>query len=121
MAVRIALLSIGDELLLGEITDTNATHISASLYDLGLIPERLLTVGDREEEIVAALLELSEVYDLVIATGGLGPTADDVTARAVAKAAGRRLVLNDEALAHLRDFRGGGPLHPGNEKQALLP
>ncbi len=121
--MRIATLSIGDELIFGEIVDTNAPFIAARLYDMGLKVTRHLAVGDVEAEITAALQSLAAASDTVIVTGGLGPTGDDVTARAAAKACGRRLVLNDEALAHLRDFLGkrGKGVDSANEKQALIP
>lgn len=118
-----AILSIGDELIRGEIADTNAAHISARLYEKGLAVERRLTVGDSAPRIAAALRFLGDTGDDVIITGGLGPTEDDVTARGAAEAFKRRLVLNDEALAHLRRFfeKTARPMHPANEKQALIP
>jgi nicotinamide-nucleotide amidase len=121
--VKVATLSIGDELTHGEIVDTNAVHIAGRLYRDGLKLQRHLTVGDNELDIVEALELLADKADAVIATGGLGPTVDDITARAAARLTGRRLMLNDEALAHLKRFMGvqDGPLLVLNEKQALLP
>lgn len=122
--MRIATLSIGDELILGEVIDTNAAHISARLYDhAGIRVRRHLTVGDNEEEIVAALRELAAQHDAVVVTGGLGPTSDDLTAAAAARAAGVELELNSEALAHLESFaqRISGGLHPANRRQAMIP
>ena len=121
--MKIVTLSIGDELMYGEVVDTNAARIAERLYCAGLTVQRHLTVGDREPDIVEALEFLSDKSDAVIVTGGLGPTIDDITARAAAKATSRRLVLNDEALAHLKGVgeKLGGNLHPLNEKQALMP
>ena len=121
--MKIVTLSIGDELMYGEVVDTNAARIAERLYGAGLTVQRHLTVGDREPDIVEALEFLSDKSDAVIVTGGLGPTIDDITARAAAKATGRRLVLNDEALLHLKGVgeKLGGNLHPQNEKQALMP
>jgi nicotinamide-nucleotide amidase len=121
--MRIATLSIGDEVVFGEIIDTNAPFIAARLYDIGLKVRRHLAVGDVEQEIIGAIRDLAASSDVVIATGGLGPTIDDITARAAAKASERRLALNDTALAHLREFlaRRGRSVNPANEKQALLP
>jgi nicotinamide-nucleotide amidase len=121
--MRIATLSIGDEVVFGEIIDTNAPHIAASLYEVGLKVKRHLTVGDVEQDIIDAILTLAASSDVVIATGGLGPTIDDLTARAAAKASDRRLVLNETALEHLREFlaRRGRSVTPSNEKQALIP
>jgi nicotinamide-nucleotide amidase len=121
--VKVATLSIGDELLLGEILDSNAAHSAAQLYLHGIRVHRHLAVGDLEKDIGEAVLSLAGMSDAVIATGGLGPTIDDITAKAVAKAMGRRLVLNEEALAHVRSVAGklGTGVHPLNEKQALFP
>ena len=121
--MKLATLSIGDELLSGEVVDTNACRIAARLYDLGARVSRHLTVPDDEEAIVAALTELARASDAVIVTGGLGPTPDDLTARAAARAAGSVLELSDAALAHLARFeeRISGGLHPANRRQALIP
>lgn len=121
--MKTAILSIGDELLFGEIVDTNAPRIAARLADVGIATARKLTVGDDEGAIAGALAELARGHDVVIATGGLGPTDDDVTARAAARASGRRLVLNEEAMGRLREFfdRLGREMHPANGRQCLLP
>jgi len=121
--VKVATLSIGDELLLGEIVDSNAAHIARHLYMHGIKVHRQLTVGDQERDIGEAVLSLAGTSDAVVVTGGLGPTFDDITARAVAIATGRRLILNEEALAHVRKVGGklGRGVHPLNEKQAILP
>jgi len=121
--MKIATLSIGDELVFGEIVDTNAAFIAQRLYDIGLKVKRHITVGDVEADIVDAVEALAATSEAVIASGGLGPTIDDITARAAAKAVGRRLVLNEEALAHVRAFIGkmGRHVDPANEKQALFP
>ena len=121
--MKAATLSIGDELLLGEVVDTNTARSAERLYRCGIRVHRHLTVGDLEQDIGDAVLSLAGTSDAVIVTGGLGPTIDDITARAAAKATGRRLILNEEALAHIRkvaDKLGRG-VHPLNEKQALLP
>jgi nicotinamide-nucleotide amidase len=80
-------------------------------------------VGDVEDEIEQALLDLSAKRQVVIVTGGLGPTEDDLTARIAARAFGRRQALNEEALRQVRDFfhRNSLEMNPRNEKQALLP
>ncbi|MBI1922116.1 MAG: competence/damage-inducible protein A [Geobacter sp.] len=121
--MKIATLSIGDELLFGETVDTNAGHIAAGCFESGMRVVRHLAVGDDEGEITDALQWLASRYDAVIATGGLGPTGDDLTARAAARAFGVRLALNEAALGHLREFflKRNLPMSPACEKQALLP
>lgn len=121
--MRIATLSIGDELLCGEVVDTNQSYIAGRLFGLGLRAERHLMVADAEEAIVAALQELGAHYDAVVVTGGLGPTPDDLTSAAAACAAGVPLEQSAEAQAHLAEFarRLRRDLHPLNDRQALLP
>jgi nicotinamide-nucleotide amidase len=121
--MRISTLSIGDELLCGEVVDTNASYIAGRLFDAGARISRHMTVCDDEGAIVAALTELASLSDAVVVTGGLGPTADDVTAAAAARAAGTELEISDAALEHLAQYsaRVSGGLHPANRRQALLP
>ena len=122
--MRISTLSIGSELICGEVIDTNAGHIAELLLGCGLRVQRHVVVGDCEPDIGEALNELALKSDAVIVTGGLGPTVDDVTALAAAHATGRRLVVNEELNEHLRSFsaRLGGPggCHP-SDKQAMIP
>ena len=122
--MKISTLSVGDELICGQITDTNAGTIAAALLDQGLRVQRHVTVGDSEQDIIGALLDLGRSSEAIIVTGGLGPTADDLTARAAARATGRRLVLNDHARAHARDMSGRLAsliVCPLNDKQAMIP
>lgn len=122
--MRIATLSIGDELISGRITDSNAAVIAAALLEQGLRVQRHLAVGDCEPDIMAALAELGRVSDAVIVTGGLGPTVDDLTSSAAARATGRRLVVNGEARDHSRTAAAKLTtvmFCPLNDKQAMIP
>ena len=121
--MKIAILTIGDELLNGDLADTNTAAIASALMDNSLPVHEAATVGDREEAIAAALLRLARAHDVVIATGGLGPTEDDRTARAAARAFERPLSLNAKALEQIRArfHAWQREMHPRNEKQALLP
>ncbi len=123
MSMKIGVLTVGDELLSGEMADTNTWRIAQVLTAHGFELRESLTVADNESDIAEALVALSGRRDVVIVTGGLGPTTDDLTARAAAHAFGRRLVLHDEALRQVQEFfrRNGREMHPRNEKQALLP
>jgi molybdenum cofactor synthesis domain-containing protein len=87
-----ALVTVGDELLAGDTTDTNATWLADQLTDRGVVVRRVLTVPDDEAVIADAVREYSDAFDAVIVTGGLGGTPDDVTMDAVARAFDRPLV-----------------------------
>jgi len=122
--MKISTLSVGDELICGQTTDTNAATIAEALLNHGLRMQRHVTVGDSEPDIIEALLELSRSSDAIIVTGGLGPTEDDLTARAAARATGRRLVLNDHAREHVRVMSARLAsliVCPLNDKQAMIP
>lgn len=122
--MRISTLSVGDELICGQTTDTNSGTIAATLLTHGMRVQRHMCVGDSEPDIIEALLELAKSSDAVIVTGGLGPTADDLTARAAARATGRRLVVNTQAQAHVREMSGrlaALVVCPLNDKQAMIP
>ena len=94
-----ALLTVGDELLDGDTTNTNARWLAAELADRGVTTERVLTVPDETEVIAEATRRYSDRFDAVVVTGGLGGTPDDVTMDGVAAAFGRELVANDLARA----------------------
>ena len=121
--MKIAILTIGDELLNGDLTDTNTAAIARLLAENSLPVREATTIGDREEEIVVTLRRLASAHDVLIVTGGLGPTEDDRTAKAAARAFERTLSLNDKALMQIRErFRTRQrAMHPRNEKQALMP
>jgi nicotinamide-nucleotide amidase len=121
--MKIAILTIGDELLNGDLADTNTAAIASRLMDNSLPVREAATIGDREEDITAALQRLAATHDVVIITGGLGPTEDDRTAKAAARAFERPLSLNDRALRQIREhfISRQREMHPRNEKQALLP
>jgi molybdenum cofactor synthesis domain-containing protein len=90
------ILTIGTELLLGEITDTNSTYIARTMRDHGIDIYRITTIGDNPVRIANTIKEGLQRADIIITTGGLGPTIDDPTRQAVADAVGRRLVFRDE-------------------------
>lgn len=121
--MKIAILTIGDELLNGDLSDTNTAAISKALLECALPVREASTIGDREADIIEALQRLAGSNDVVIATGGLGPTEDDRTAKAAAAAFERSYSLNDKALLQIRErFRvWQREMHPRNEKQAMLP
>ncbi len=123
VALKIAVLTIGDELLNGEVIDTNTADIAQALHCAGYVVDQAITVGDDTEQIAATLQYLHRHNTVAIVCGGLGPTRDDVTARAVAVAFHLSLTLNDTALAQIEGYfkRAGQSCPAGNEKQALIP
>ena len=114
---------IGSEILLGEIIDTNAALLAKMLREIGIDLFYKSTVGDNEERIIEVLNGALDRSDVVITSGGLGPTADDVTRQAVALATGRKLVfsteLQEQIAARFRSF-GRTPTE-NNNQQAYLP
>jgi nicotinamide-nucleotide amidase len=121
--MKIAILTIGDELLNGDLADTNTAAIARILLESSLPVHEAATVGDRKEAIAVALQRLANTHDAVIVTGGLGPTEDDRTSKAAAHAFELPLILNDKALKQIRSrfHAWKRAMHPRNEKQALLP
>lgn len=113
----------GDELTLGRVANTNAAWLSRRLSDLGFDVGRHVTIPDHFQPLVDEILEAAGAADAVILSGGLGPTVDDLTREAVAKAAGRPLVRSAVALAEVRAFfaKRNRPMPANNEKQADLP
>lgn len=117
------IISIGTELLLGRILNTNAAYLSRKLAELGFDQYFQTTVGDNPERLIRAARSALLRNDLVIMTGGLGPTVDDVTMKSVADLAGRPLVLDSRVLKDIRGYfeRRGVKLPPGNKVQAMVP
>jgi nicotinamide-nucleotide amidase len=117
------IVTIGTEMLLGDLVDTNTAWLSVRLATLGVGVYRHTTVGDNRVRIVGALGEAASRADLVITTGGLGPTSDDLTNECLAAVAGREMVEYPEARAHVDEMfrRFGRTPTANNYKQALFP
>ncbi|MFO7899387.1 MAG: molybdopterin-binding protein, partial [Planctomycetota bacterium] len=98
------ILSVGDEVVAGEVTDSNAAWLSRRLGELGIDVVSHRAVRDEESEIVEATATAAARSDLVIITGGIGPTHDDRTREAVARAAGRDLAIDQRALEHVESI-----------------
>lgn len=120
---RVALVAVGDELVRGEQRDSNLAWLAERLGDYDLLCDELRLLGDDEDVLADALAELCESRELVITTGGLGPTLDDVTRHAAARAAGRGLVRDEAQLAVIREWfeSRGREMAASNERQALIP
>jgi nicotinamide-nucleotide amidase len=123
VSLAVEILSTGDELLTGQVVDTNSAWLMDRLWDLGVGVRRKTLVGDDREDILAALRETTARADVVVMSGGLGPTEDDLTAECVAAALGVPLELHEPTLRAIRDrfARLGRTLTPNNEKQARVP
>ncbi len=121
------IIATGSELLLGEVVDTNSTYIARRLREIGLNLFFKTVVGDNEQRMEETLRIALNRSDVIITTGGLGPTVDDVTRPAVARAVGRELILRDDLLEQIQArFRAygsplGAPIGENNKRQAYIP
>ncbi len=117
------IINIGTELTIGRIVNTNGVFLARELHLRGVDVRRIICVPDIEDEVIPVLREAINKANIVITTGGLGPTADDQTALFLAKALNRKLVLNRDALDIIREKYRSVGLHltPDREKMAYLP
>lgn len=116
------IISVGTELLLGDVLDTNASYIAQKLALLGIDLFRKTTIGDNRERLIKALRESLERVDSIIITGGLGPTEDDITKEAVSKLMGKKLILNKEIVQQIKErFPHGKRMQKAIFKQASIP
>ena len=120
--MKAEIISIGTEILLGEITDTNASYLASQLPLLGIDLHWVTTVGDNRERLVDCFSRALERSDLILATGGLGPTEDDLTREAIATVLGEEHRVDLALLERLRSLfaRIGREMPPHNIKQATL-
>ena len=122
--MQIEILTIGDELLLGYTIDTNGAHLARELAALGVQVARRTSVGDGAEEIAGAVRDALDRTGAVITTGGLGPTADDLTKPAIAALFGRAMRLDEEHVAWMEarwQERFGRAMPESNRQQAMIP
>ena len=121
--MRAEILAIGDELVTGQRLDTNSAWLAQQLLEIGLPVAFHTTVADQWDDLMAALRLACERADVVVATGGLGPTADDLTRQALAELAGVPLVEDEAVLAHIQALfaRRQRPMPPANAIQAQFP
>ncbi|MFL5264221.1 MAG: CinA family nicotinamide mononucleotide deamidase-related protein, partial [Anaeromyxobacteraceae bacterium] len=119
----VELLSTGDELLTGQVVDTNSAWLMDRLWDLGVMVRRKTLVGDDRTDLAAALAETTARADVVVMSGGMGPTEDDLTAECVAAALGVPLEDDAASLAAIRERfeKIGRVMTPNNAKQARFP
>ena len=117
------ILCTGEELLLGDIVNTNAAFLSAQLTELGLCVYHHSVVGDDPKRLGDCVSEGLSRSDIVIVSGGLGPTKDDLTKETVGKLFGREMKLHNESLCAIREYfaKTGRVMSKNNEKQAMMP
>jgi nicotinamide-nucleotide amidase len=117
------LIAVGTEILLGDIVNTDAQVISRGLSELGINVYYQTVVGDNPARLERAIREAKDRADIIITTGGLGPTLDDLTKETLAKVFGKTMALHEPSLAHIKEFfqKIGREMTPNNEKQAWLP
>jgi nicotinamide-nucleotide amidase len=124
--INASIITIGDELLIGQTIDTNSAFIAQELNKIGVWVRRRIAVGDVYDDIWDALDEEGSASDIVIITGGLGPTADDITKPLLCEYFGGKLVMDEKVLAHVEHlfekvFKRPMPLLDRNKKQAEVP
>ncbi len=121
-----SIITIGDELLIGQVIDTNSAWIAQELNQAGIWLKRRVAVGDNWNDIWQALDEESKHANIILITGGLGPTADDITKPLLCEYFGGKLVVDEKVLAHVKHlfekvFKRTTPLLERNMKQAEVP
>lgn len=122
--MKAAIVTIGDEILIGQIVDTNSGFIAKSLNKIGIEVNEMLSISDDKRHILDTLSNLQNKFDLVIITGGLGPTKDDITKKTLCEYMNDTLVYNDQVLNHVTQLIEGffkRPITQINKDQALVP
>ena len=121
--MKSTIITIGDEILIGQILDTNSRYISQALNRLGIVVAERTSVGDNAEQIVSTLDRALAATDVVIITGGLGPTKDDITKHTLARYFGSELVYNEQVADFVRNLlaRRGIDFNELNRGQAMVP
>jgi nicotinamide-nucleotide amidase len=99
--MKAIIITIGDEILIGQITDTNSAYIAKSLNKIGIEIQEIVSISDSQEHILTTLSKVQNTVDLVILTGGLGPTKDDITKKTLCDYFEDKLVTNHEVLSHV--------------------
>lgn len=116
------IITIGDELLIGQVVDTNSAWMGQELNKIGIEVLRIVSIRDREEEILEAVDNAMKRVNIVLMTGGLGPTKDDITKQTLCKYFNTELVFNEEVYENVKRVLAGKiPMNKLNKSQALVP
>ncbi|MFI3279353.1 MAG: competence/damage-inducible protein A [Rikenellaceae bacterium] len=118
-----SIITIGDEILIGQIVDTNSAYISKSLSSIGFRISEKISIGDSAEQISSTLETALKNHDLVVVTGGLGPTKDDITKQTIASIFNCQMVHHEEVTEHIKGIleKRGIEFNSLNQSQAMLP
>jgi nicotinamide-nucleotide amidase len=121
--LKAAIITIGDELLIGQTVDTNSAWMGAELSKSGFDVYRIISIHDRREDIIYALNEAAGKTEVVLITGGLGPTSDDITKQTLCEFFSTRLITDDEVLLMIEEMmsRRNFPMNENNRRQAEVP
>jgi nicotinamide-nucleotide amidase len=122
--MKAAIVTIGDEILIGQIVDTNSGFIAKTLDKIGIEIAEMLSISDNKTHILETFASLQNKVDLVLITGGLGPTKDDITKKTFCDYFEDELIVNDEVLQHVTQLIEGiykRPINQMNKDQALVP
>jgi nicotinamide-nucleotide amidase len=117
------IITIGDELLIGQVVDTNSAWMGQRLNEIGVKVKQITSVSDDKDHIVKALKEAEQRADVILITGGLGPTKDDITKITLANYFDSEMIMNEEALENVKSIfkKYNRPVLDVNVKQALVP
>jgi nicotinamide-nucleotide amidase len=123
MGLKSAVICIGDELLIGQVVNTNASYLCAKLLEIGIPAERVITISDNRKDIIKEFRVTFPKFDVTVVTGGLGPTHDDITKACISKYFKSKLVLNKKVLRHVNAIfkRRRVPMPETNIEQAMIP
>lgn len=121
--MKVEIINVGTEILLGNIINTNSAYLSRKLAELGINLYKQTVVGDNMERLINSLNDALNSVDIIITTGGLGPTQDDITKEAAAKCLDKKLILHNESLKQIKSFfkSRGKNMNEYNRKQAYFP
>ena len=123
-SIQASIITIGDELLIGQVIDTNSAYIAQALNNIGVSVKNRIAVGDSKDDIIEALQHASKSSNIIILTGGLGPTADDITKPLLNEYFGGKMVIHQPTLEHITDLfvnKYKRPMIERNYKQAEVP
>ena len=121
--MKAIIINIGDELLIGQVTNFNASWMAEQLNTIGVDVLRIVVISDKEEEIITALKDAEKIADVILITGGLGPTNDDLTKETLCKYYNTRLIFDENTFNDIAGFfkQRGVPVTETNRKQAEVP